>query len=250
MNNLRYEQFYNKGYQIFSNVLTCKEAENYKEKVLKVCEKQANDFGIEKIRLIQEENIARSPFLCDPVFQNLFYNDFTMKIVKDILGEYAILSLQNAIIVPPKQKHHQGFYHRDIIYQEFTSSRPLAINLYYCLDNYSADNGGTTFIPYSHKKEKLSSFQDEESPDLKKGSVILFDSMVYHKAGTNVTEKSRCGINNMYSLPFIKQQIDYPSYLKEPTSDQKLNRLLGFESREHSSTTDFRQYRLDRKLDV
>jgi ectoine hydroxylase-related dioxygenase (phytanoyl-CoA dioxygenase family) len=245
---MNYEQFYTKGYQIFPNVLSSEKVSDYKKAVIRVCKNQANSFGLDKIQLIEEENIARSPFLYNPIFQELFYNDFTMKIVEDILGQYAILSLQNAIIVPPEQEHHQGFYHRDIIYQEFVSSRPMAINLYYCLDDYSVANGGTTFIPYSHKKDKIVSFEKEETPVVKAGSVILFDSMIYHKAGVNATKKSRCGINNMYSLPFIKQQINYPFCLKKPTKDSRLNRLLGFESREYLDVGDFRQHRLNRKL--
>ena len=50
------------------------------------------------------------------------------KIVETILGEYAILNLQNSIIISPHNSHHQSFYHRDIIHQDFTSSKPLIIS--------------------------------------------------------------------------------------------------------------------------
>jgi ectoine hydroxylase-related dioxygenase (phytanoyl-CoA dioxygenase family) len=245
---LKYDQLYDKGFQIIPDVLNENEVSDYKQRIVDVYKKQVNDFGIEKIRLIKEENVARSPFLYDSEFQNLFYNDLSIKIVSEILGDHAILSLQNAIFIPGGQSHHQSFYHRDIIYQEFTSSKPLAINLYYCLDDYNEETGGTSFIPTSHRKEKATNFKNEEIPNVKAGSIILFDSMVFHKAGTNRISKSRFGINNMFSLPFIKQQINYPYLLGKRRGDAILDRLLGFDSREFLSVIDFRESRLKRSL--
>ena len=98
----------------------------------------------------------------------------------------------------------------------------------------------------SNGSENILSTEIAEPPIAKAGSVILFDSMVYHKSGFNNTNDTRFGINNMYTLPFIKQQINYPYFLKDKTEDDLLNRLLGFESREFQSVLDFREYRLNR----
>lgn len=243
---MKYEDFYEKGYQVIPSVLSKDQIRSFKDKTLAVYEKQESEFGSDNMCIIGEKNVARSPFLYDSSFVEMFYSDFTIKIVKQILGDYAVLSLQNAIFIPGKQKHHQGFFHRDIIHQDFTSSRPLGINLYYCLDDYCEDNGGTIFLPRSHRSENILSTEIAETPIAKAGSVILFDSMVYHKSGFNNTNDTRFGINNMYTLPFIKQQINYPHFLKDKTEDDLLNRLLGFESREFQSVLDFREYRLNR----
>ncbi len=242
---MKYKDFHDKGYQIFSNVLSIQETRHYKLRLVDVYKDQVSEFGAENLKKTGEENIVRSPFLYDDEFKHIFYNTFTQRVVSDILGEHAILSLQNGIRVVGNQEHHQSFYHRDIIHQNFTSSRPLAINLYYCLDDYTEENGATTFIPSSHKHESVL-FEKGETPNIKAGSVILFNSMTYHKAGTNKTNFDRCGINNMYTLPFLKQQINYPYFLKDKTEDPKLNRLLGFESREYLSVKHFRNYRLSR----
>ena len=244
---MEYEDFKKKGFQVFPAILSDERILAYKNRLTDVYKEQVDEFGEDNLAKIGEQNVVRSPFLYDESFRDVFYNNFTKKVVKDILGDHAILSLQNAIFIPPYQSHHQSFFHRDIIYQEFTSSRPLSINLYYCLDDYSEDNGGTSFMPASHKQEKLPLDQNEETPTVKAGSVILFNSMVYHKAGNNQTNQTRCGINNMFTLPFIKQQIKYPHCLKDKTEDKVLNRLLGFESNEFLSVSDFRNYRLNRK---
>ena len=241
-----FSEFYHKGFQVFPDILSLSEVERYSNKIEEVYEKQLSEFGDDSLGLIGERNMARALFLYDSGFYNIFYNEFTLSIVRQILGDYAILSLQNGIIVRPNQDHHQSFYHRDIIYQEFVSSRPLSINLFYCLGEFNQDSGGTIFIPESHKREKLG---DEEgiTPECSPGSVILFDSMVFHKAGINTTKNTRYGVNNMYTLPFIKQQISYPNFLNERPDDRVLSRMLGFESKEFLSVRDFRNYRMSRK---
>jgi ectoine hydroxylase-related dioxygenase (phytanoyl-CoA dioxygenase family) len=244
--NLKYEEFYEKGYQVIPSVLPKDQISLFKNKILEVYQTQEREFGPDNMRIVGEENVTRSPFLYDSGFVKIFYSDFTMRIIKQILGDYAVLSLQNAIFIPGKQKHHQSFFHRDIIHQDFTSSRPLGINLYYCLDDYNEDNGGTVFLPRSHKSENIPPTETAECPIAEAGSVILFDSMVYHRSGFNGTCSTRFGINNMYTLPFVKQQINYPYFLKHKTEDSRLNRLLGFESKEFQSVLDFREYRLSR----
>jgi ectoine hydroxylase-related dioxygenase (phytanoyl-CoA dioxygenase family) len=217
----------------------------YKSKLEQSYNKQMSFYDPLDIKLIGEENTCRAPFISDSDFVKIFYNDFNMKIIKDILGDYAILNLQNGVIVKPSKVHHQSFYHRDIIHQDFTSSKPISINLYYCLTNYHTDNGGLNFIPRSHKANAIPRKPINITPEVKAGSVILFDSMIYHKAGINNTKEDRVGINNMFSLPFIKQQIRYP-HVVQRSNDASLNRLLGFESIEHLGVNEFRNYRLNR----
>ena len=242
-----YKAFYERGYQVISGVLNEDEILYYKERLNQIYEKQIDECDICTLKDINEENMVRAPFLYDSSFIKLFYSKFANSIVRSILGDYAILSLQNAIIVSPHYKHHQNFFHRDIIHQDFFPSRPIAINLYYCLDDYDKNNGGTIFVPRSHKKEKKDvNFTDYKTPPAKAGSVILFDSMIYHKAGNNTADKFRFGINHMYTLPFVKQQINYPLCLKDETTDPLLNRILGFESREFLNVKDFRNFRRDR----
>jgi ectoine hydroxylase-related dioxygenase (phytanoyl-CoA dioxygenase family) len=244
---MHFLEFKEKGFQVFSDFLNEEEINIYKEKINQTYKKQLEEFGEERISAIKENNMVRAPLLYDAEFLKLIKNEKILKIVKDILGEHAILSLQNSIIIPPNQGHHQSFYHRDIIHQDFVSSRPLGINLYFCLDDYNQENGGTCFIAKSHKMDKLPDFFEEVSPNVKAGSVILFDSMIYHKAGINKTNTHRYGINNMFTLPFLKQQINFPYALNGKYSEEyPLNRLLGYHSREFYSVLHFRDERFKR----
>lgn len=242
-----YDSFYNLGFEIFENVLTEEDIKFYKERLSKVYDQQVDEFGLDNLSLINEENMVRSPFLYDSSFINVFYNDFVNNLVTSILGKFAILSLQNGIVLRSNTEHHQSFFHRDLIYQNFTTSKPISINIYYCLDDYDSSNGGTTFMIGSHKKDYFINEAEQIIPRVKSGSIILFNSMVFHKAGSNTSSSDRFGINNMFTLPFIKQQISYSNIL-DPTNDQKLNQILGFKSKEFFDVKDFRNYRLKRIL--
>lgn len=243
---MKYNQFYNLGYQIFPNILDNLQVSHLKSKLDEVHALQVSEFGEERLLLIGESDTVRAPFLYDDCFINLFSGMFANTITKEILGDHRILSLQNAIMVKAKSSHHQSFYHRDIIHQNFTSSTPLAINLYYCLDDYNLETGGTHFLARSHKMDHLPTNQEPVVPNISAGSVILFDSMIYHKSGVNSSNFDRYGINNMFTLPFIKQQIDYSSIIKKKTSNADLNQLLGFYSREFDGVNDFRKYRFEK----
>lgn len=240
------KQFYRKGFQVFPKIISESKILHLKEKLLEIKNNQNKNFSDEELLLIGEKNTIRSPFLYDKAFIQVFYNDFTRTLVKELLGDFAILSLQNCIFMPKRHSHHQSFYHRDLIYQNFTSSVPLAINLYCCLTDYFEENGGTNFIVGSHREHNIPETYQVEAPTVEAGSYMLFDSMTFHKAGANKTDNPRIGINNMYTLPFIKQQISYPNILKKETFDERLNQLLGFKSREFLSVDEFRNYRLKR----
>lgn len=236
------EEFNRKGYTVVKNILSSADIIILKDKLKKINQIQISEFGLDKIKTINEQGSVRCPLLYDDYFINLIKIPSIIEHIKLILGDYYILSLQNSIIVEPNKIHHQSFYHRDIIYQDFTSSKPLGVNVYFCLDNYSSSNGGTTFIPKSHLMENFPKIYKEETLEAKAGDVIFFNSMVYHKAGNNSSNDFRYGINHMYVLPFIKQQINLPLALNGKYSNEPiLNRILGYLSKEYNSVLDFRQ---------
>jgi ectoine hydroxylase-related dioxygenase (phytanoyl-CoA dioxygenase family) len=159
------------------------------------------------------------------------------------------LHLQNAIINPPNQVHHQSSWHRDLPYQNFVISKPLALSALYCLDDFSPETGGTIVVPHTHNHEIIPSVEYLEKHNLiitaKAGSVVLFDAMLLHKAGYNSSNNFRRAINNVYTVPIIKQQLNIPLMLKDKyTDNQFLLRLLGFESQVQNSD---REWRLQRK---
>jgi ectoine hydroxylase-related dioxygenase (phytanoyl-CoA dioxygenase family) len=87
----------------------------------------------------------------------------------------------------------------------------------YCVDNFTQLNGATIVIPASHKSEKFPSdtFIDNHSVAIEApaGSFIVLDCMLFHKGSFNTTNKPRRAINHVYTIPYLKQQINIPNTL-------------------------------------
>jgi ectoine hydroxylase-related dioxygenase (phytanoyl-CoA dioxygenase family) len=73
---------------------------------------------------------------------------------------------------------------------------------------------------------------------------VIFDAMLFHRTGTNVSGLPRRAVNHVWSLPIIKQQIVLPALLPEKFAlDAKLSRLLGYESNPPSSVHEWLERR-------
>jgi ectoine hydroxylase-related dioxygenase (phytanoyl-CoA dioxygenase family) len=244
-----------KGYTVVENVLDEDILVRIRLKLDELYEHQIQEFGSEEfLKLINDTNNVRAPLVYDELFlTHVAANPKVLEIISYILGDYFILMLQNGVINKPKREFipNAYAYHRDINYQHFTSSRPLSLSAFYCIDKFSEETGGTHILPFTHKFESCPSIDYIKSNEIvvnaKPGSVIVFDSMMYHRSGVNRSKDSRRGINNMYVLPFIKQQISFPNMLKGRYSeDPFLSKLLGYESETDRDVRSFRQKRIDR----
>ncbi len=141
-------------------------------------------------------------------------------------------------------RYNQAAFHRDLPYQHLVSSHPLAVNALYCVDTFTEQNGGTYVVPASHKSEAFPSDATVGALQMqisaKAGSFILIDSMLFHRGGANTTARGWRAVNQAYSIPFIRQQIDLPSTLGEDYSDDAdVRRLLGYDVRTPQSVAAF-----------
>jgi len=71
--------------------------------------------------------------------------------------------------------------------------------------------------------------------------------MLYHRGGHNNSGRTRLGINHIFVLPLIKQQIDLPAALGGKFRDDPLlGRLLGYDSAPPASAYQWRKDKIDR----
>lgn len=201
--------------------------------------------GIDALTSIDEHNTVRLPLAHDPLFLELATNDRILDICSRLISGYSVLNQQNGIINPPNARlYNQGAWHRDLPYQHFVSSRPLAINALFCLDAFTIENGATMVLPASHRQESFPSDSFVTTQALPvaapAGSFIVLDCMVFHSGGVNTTAKPRRAVNHVYSIPLIRQQIDLPSALGEDfTRDGRLRKLLGYDVRQPRSVAEY-----------
>lgn len=247
------EEFYNLGYTVIKNTLNESELKIYRDELDKIYKYQEDEFGKENLEKINESNLARMPLMYSELFVKLCSRKDLIHFVQRILGNFFVLHLQNGIINMPNQEHHQSSWHRDLPYQNWTSSEPLACNLYFCLDDFNNQTGATFLLPFSHKFSSAPSEKYMEDNciqiDAPAGSVILFDSMLYHKAGFNSSPNIiRRGVNHVYVKPIINQQINLPEALNgKYQTDDLLSMLFGYKTILAKNVNEYRANRLNTK---
>ena len=239
------------GYSVLAGAFNDSQTTDFGARLDEVLRRQAQDFGSDRLERIGDEFTARCPLVDDEAFLKLATHPSLLALMRLLLGDYVVLMQQNGVINPPKEVHTQGAFHRDLPYQHFTSSRPLAISALFCIDPFRIETGATTVIPGSHHTERFPSADVaaalEVSVEAEPGSFVVFDSMLFHRAGNNRSGRIRRGVNNVFSVPIVAQQISLPSALNGRYSDDPaLARLLGYESAPASSVMEWRTRRLRR----
>lgn len=150
-------------------------------------------------------------------------------------GKYILNSFGGAINTARKSSYAQRV-HRDI--RTFSGDLPLMLNTLLMLDDFTPDNGSTFLLPGSHKKAEKPSDEFFEKHKVqaiaKAGSLLMFNSNVWHRGADNNTDFSRRSVTPMFCKPFHKQQYDYCRYLGYENVVNMSNfrkQVLGFNAR-------------------
>ena len=240
-----------RGYTILDNLFTPAALGEWRQRIDDVYQTQEQEFSHDALESIQDLDMCRAPLLYDFEFMRMAAMPPVLEIMQRLLGDWHILNLQNAIINRPNITHHQSSWHRDLPYQNWVISRPLAISAIFAIDPFSPLTGGTQVLPGSHKHENLPSnhYIDSNSITVEAdaGSVIIFDSMLFHRAGYNQSSMTRRAVNHMYTSPILKQQYDFPRAIgiKEDMS-AVTRKLLGYTAEVPKDALEWRLSRLKR----
>jgi ectoine hydroxylase-related dioxygenase (phytanoyl-CoA dioxygenase family) len=89
-------------------------------------------------------------------------------------------------------------------------AEPQGANAAWCVDDFTADNGATCFVPGSHLLNRPPDPDDNlralpmEAPA---GSLVVFESRIWHRTGNNVTaDQRRAAIFGWYTRPIYRAQ--------------------------------------------
>src|SRR5688572_21497229 len=142
------------GYAVVPGGFTSAEIADLGTRLEQVMARQVEEFGgAERLAAIGETLTARCPLVYDETFLALAAHSGVLALCRELLGDYVILMQQNGVINPSGGAHTQLAYHRDLPYQHFVSSRPLAISALFCIEPFTTETGATTVIPGSHRME-------------------------------------------------------------------------------------------------
>jgi hypothetical protein len=144
-----------------------------------------------------------------------------------------ILHAFNPVTVAPQTRTYLHRVHRDV--GTHAGSFRLLLNMLVMVDDFTMENGATHVLSGSHRSS------DQPSEDIfwryaerilgRAGSIVLFDSNVWHAAGVNVSDRCRTALTLSFSRPFYKPQMDYARFLGPDYGarlSDELRQLLGY----------------------
>ena len=150
-------------------------------------------------------------------------------------GRYILNSFGGAINTAGRPSYAHRI-HRDI--RSYSADMPLLLNTLVMLDAFTPENGATYLLGGSHKRAEKPAeeafYERAEQAVGPAGSVLVFNSNVWHAGGNNTTERSRRSVTPMYCRPFLKQQFDYPravGYAAGPSLGAHARQVIGFNAR-------------------
>jgi ectoine hydroxylase-related dioxygenase (phytanoyl-CoA dioxygenase family) len=177
-----------------------------------------------------------------PFLQKMYCDD---EIAQFLGGKY-ILNGINAVIHSKHAHPYLSNMHRDT--RTFVSDAKLLLQMIVTLDDFTEANGATHFLSGSHKSALQPNenyfFDTADRAIVPKGSIILFDSNIWHAAGENTTNDVRRALTLGFTRPCFKQQMDYPRLLGYDFVAQLnpgLRQVIGYNARVPESLEEYYQ---------
>jgi ectoine hydroxylase-related dioxygenase (phytanoyl-CoA dioxygenase family) len=188
---------------------------------------------------------ARALLEEDDIFLELLRLPRLEAIVEALLGPAALVMQQNGIVMPGGAADHaQQSWHRDLPYQSWVATKPLALGALLALDPFTAESGATWFLPGSHRHERFPSAEFvarwQTQALAPAGSIVVFDAMTFHCGGVNRGSAPRRAVNTVFAIPLLSQQV---AFIAKPGMDVGLRRRLGLDYQPARSTDDWRERR-------
>jgi ectoine hydroxylase-related dioxygenase (phytanoyl-CoA dioxygenase family) len=236
------------GCAVVTDVLDETTVERTREAMYSTQEQIVAELGRERLEAAGEIGVLRVPARFHPVFLDLLATPELLAVVDRTLGDTAILHLQNGFVLPPRggtaSKGFQHTFHRD--FPRHLHGYVASLNAMLTLDDFTEVNGGTLVVPGTHQRPDAPAPEyleaAAEAVECPAGSMILFDSTLWHAAGPNRSERDRLAINHQFTRSFFKQQIDYVRALGEErvlAQPARTQQLLGWYTRVVTSLDEY-----------
>ena len=246
------EQVRNLGFSIIDSGYSVTEIANISDEFNRTRSQYVEKWGETELTDANEIYTIRAPLTHGgQAFLDLALNEDLLSVLKRLISGKFILNQQNGVINPPQETSNQGAWHRDLPYQHFVSTKPLAINALFCVDDFTFDNGATFVLPASHLSEAFPSSnyikKNAIQIEAKAGSFIILDCMIFHAGGFNSTNEPRRAVNHVFNIPYFKQQINIPKNMQNANLSAEAKEILGFGYAEPASIADYLSSRASKK---
>lgn len=248
------EQIRLNGFAIIENILHQKKVSGVIHEVDELFDQEIENEGINNLKKINDLGVLRSPFLLSKKISDIIFSKIVLDINKAFFNDQFILHVNRAIINSKKFSHPATTWHREPPYQNFTTNEPIALTFVHFLDKNSEENGGLKILKASHKWPCFPSQdfvnRNQEIPEIKKGSLLVFDSALFHSASKN-NSSTRRSLVTIFTSPLMKQQINLSKIINLDTKHSFLKKIKNIEFILGLTTNPFysdKEYRLNKLL--
>ena len=244
------------GYAVVEGVLSPSFLESTRDAMYRAQEQILRDVGQERLERAGENGVLRLMMKYDPHFFRFLEIPELLEVIDSTVSNTAIMHLQNGFILPSSPKEQTATLFQYRFHQDFPrvlNGYVASMNVMFAIDEFSTETGATHVVPKTHQvmtpPDEDYCVQNAVAVECPAGSMLVFDSTLWHAAGANTSGKDRLAINHQFTRSYIKQQIDYVRALGDATvlaQKPRTQQLLGWYTRVVTGLDEYYRSEADR----
>lgn len=237
------------GFAVVTDVLPAAWLDECRAALYRVQAAILADIGAERLTRAKEVGVLRLMLKYEPFFYRFLDLPELTAVIDETVSPTAIMHLQNGFILPSfadgTPKVFQNSYHQD--FPRLLNGYCASVNVFFAIDAFTTRNGATWVVPGSQQQPRPSDAEIEVKAiplECPAGTMIVFDSTLWHAAGPNTSGHDRLAVNHQFTRSYIKQQIDYVRALGDETvlaQPARTQQLLGWYTRVVTSLDEYYQ---------
>ena len=195
------------GYTVLERAIDAQAVAAIRDALLRV--ERSQGLGYAKTRFEGLNTVRINNLLVhDELFWQVPLQPQVLAIAEALLDRELLLSSLCSLTLGPGQTAQP--MHEDT--QQIPLPRPhppLSINAIWALSDFTADNGATRIVPGSHRFDHAPEYgraYDSVAVLVPAGSIVVFDSALWHAGGANTTSERRWALSCYYCAGWMRQQ--------------------------------------------
>lgn len=226
------QRFAEDGYVVLEGLIPLEQVERLKQALLSLEERHGFGYAttsFEGLRTIRINNLLAY----DEAFWEVPLQPSVLALCEALLDRELLLSSLCSLTMGPGQTAQP--LHEDTQQLALPRPRPsLAVNAIWALSDFTEANGATRLVPGSHKYDHAPAYGAQVETavaTMPAGSVMLFDSALWHMGGANTTDERRYALSCYYCAGWMRQQENLQLGIPRETAarfPRRLQELCGY----------------------
>jgi ectoine hydroxylase-related dioxygenase (phytanoyl-CoA dioxygenase family) len=169
----------------------------------------------------------------DELFWDVPLHENVLPVVEAVLDRECLLSSFCSLVLGPGQEA-QPIHEDTQLIPLPRPHLPITLNAIWALSDFTADNGATRIVPASHKLDHSPEYgreYDAVTATMSAGSVMLFDSALWHGGGANTSNARRFAFSCAFCWGWMRQQENLQLGIPRETArrfPRRLQELCGY----------------------